>query len=809
MPMSDNESAVASPGAYAAFTPFQDSYTFEAEPSRLAAVEQLESRPLVTPFVSEYADPARAVSAETQELHDLLSELYDQELDELLGQIGDEAWNVVHERAAFSEETGGPARAEQLLEDWISPLRTHAEAMVDSVAEALSAGDPASMSETELDTLFERVEPRGTGLEPLFEEFLGSLGKKLKKYAKGALKIAKKGLALLPVGLLIAKLKPFLRPLLDRVLQYAIDKLPADLRPVARQLADRIFGTPAPAPDAAATATPAPATPAPDADAATAAIPDPAAIQQQFDLDMASLLFADETEHEAILTEALLEPARGDGYSIAEVHEARARFVDELERGVDPQQALEGFLPALLPIARTAITIVGRDRVVGLLARPLAKFIGRYAAPEIAGKLSQAIVDAGLRMVTLEVPSGPDVQRLAPQTIASTVEDTVRRLAELDVPTLEQPALFEAAVTEAFHQAAAENFPPALLLPELHEATAGGTWVAMPLNGTRKYYKKYTRVFDVEITPQIAASLKTFGGVTLTAFLKDRLHLTPPVRARVHLYQAMHGTSPGRIARLERGVPGLGKLGRHVTAQLHPLTMTAAGILLREPRLGRDVRGRYRSRRHRIAHGQRLYYLEIAGARPVPVTGGGRARAAAGRSSEVNVALDFQRDEYRVHTYLSEGDAQDIAAKLRARDTTAVLVGAKRIYEPGVAAVLGGGLEGKVKILAEVLTHEDSMGRALTRLPEPVRTRLVQKVVEWIGRGLAGFIPARSAEFIAAAEDPADGVTLVVTIASPPGATLVRRLLRGEAGAGAGGLDAGLQGDPKVTVKTVAGFRVD
>ena len=80
----------------------------------------------------------------------------------------------------------------------------------------------------------------------------------------------------------------------------------------------------------------------------------------------------------------------------------------------------------------------------------------------------------------------------------------------------------------------------------------------MPLGRRRKYYKKYTQVFDVEITPQIADALKTFGGTTLSAFLKDQLGVTPPVRARVHLYQAIPGTTLRRIAQLEQGVPGLG-----------------------------------------------------------------------------------------------------------------------------------------------------------------------------------------------------------------------------------------------------------
>ena len=118
------------------------------------------------------------------------------------------------------------------------------------------------------------------------------------------------------------------------------------------------------------------------------------------------------------------------------------------------------------------------------------------------------------------------MQQLAPEALTAAVEDTVRRIGELDETTFENPALLEAAVTEAFHEAAAENFPPQLLIPELHEATVTGTWVSMPLGGRRKYYKKYTRVFDVEITPQIAAALKTSGGATIGAFLKDHLRVS-------------------------------------------------------------------------------------------------------------------------------------------------------------------------------------------------------------------------------------------------------------------------------------------
>jgi hypothetical protein len=331
----------------------------------------------------------------------------------------------------------------------------------------------------------------------------------------------------------------------------------------------------------------------------------------------------------------------------------------------------------------------------------------------------------------------------------------------------------------------------------------------MPLGRRRKYYKKYTHVFDVEITPQMAASLRTTGGATIAAFLRDHLRVTPPVRARVHLYQATWGTTFARIARLERGVPGLGRATR-ASRLFHPLTVSAAGMLLHEPKLGRNVAGRFVSTHHRIAVGQRFYYLEIAGVRPVHVIDGSRVRVGTRRSSEVNVTLDFPKDEFRVFTYLSEADAQNIAGKLRRRDVTAVLVAAKRIYAAGVETALGGDIHRHVKILTEALPQEQFFGQVLKRLATHVKTHLIQKVVEWVGRGVADYAQARAAEFIAAADDPADGVTLVVTIANPPGAPLVRKLLRGDVGLGdVNDVRSVFKGDPRVSARAVSGFRFD
>ena len=84
----------------------------------------------------------------------------------------------------------------------------------------------------------------------------------------------------------------------------------------------------------------------------------------------------------------------------------------------------------------------------------------------------------------------------------------------------------------------------------------------------------------------------------------------------------------------------------------------------------------------RPAVGQRFYYLEIAGARA----------AKTRRSSEVNLTLDFPGDEVRTFIYLSEADAQEIAAKVRRRELTSVITLAKRVYATGVDTAIGGDL---------------------------------------------------------------------------------------------------------------------
>src|SRR5207237_9660072 len=125
--------------------------------------------------------------------------------------------------------------------------------------------------------------------------------------AKGAITVVKRCLAavskFLPLGWIFHRLKPLIRPLLQRVLQFALDRLPAPLRPIASKLAARLFGqigmgeAEVEAQAQAASET-----------GEALAHPDPDSIQREFDARVASLFFArDEADRETIPGEATME----------------------------------------------------------------------------------------------------------------------------------------------------------------------------------------------------------------------------------------------------------------------------------------------------------------------------------------------------------------------------------------------------------------------------------------------------------------------------------------------------------------------
>ncbi|WP_231561800.1 hypothetical protein [Nitrosococcus oceani] len=483
----------------------------------------------------------------------------------------------------------------------------------------------------------------------------------------------------------------------------------------------------------------------------------------------------------------------------------------ELEEGDDPTPLVENFIPAILPLVKLGIRFIGRPKLVNFLAKYVAKLIKRFVGRRYVRPLSKAIVDAGLRLINLEATE-EDARQAVGAAVAATVEDTLRQVAVLPDYVLDDEELLEGYVLEAFEQAATRNLPEVLpeeaylKRPDLRE-TKGlkATWILQPLRG-RKFYKKYSRILNAKLSPPKLRAVKTYGGIPLSEVLQEQLGLSPgvDVEARVHLYEMMSGAMLPQISKHEHNTPGLGMTANYAYSQLHPLTPEAAGILLGHPGLGRIMPPKYFANRRVTGIGQRFYYLEIPGVRlrMGPMAG---ANAMMRRCSEVKVILDFARQQLRVYHFLSETKAQDIAVKLRQRTPIGVvMISLKSGMEPGLKHALISGICGQVKIIHEAMLPQGARGPALMEVPQPIKESLLMKVTEWLGKGLSHYFREQPQSFIVATEDPAEGVTLAITLDNLPGLPALRDALKRKT-ISLRGMDFS-EAMPEIRVQTIPGY---
>lgn len=815
-------------------SPFPDQFmsfvSEESEPEEEQAV-YADSYEFDSPFptIYELESEEGIVDPETEEVMEFLDELYDEEFDEAVYELINEAEDLYQDR--FESEYQGNLvaqrlEAERMLEAHFAPLVTEIETYLDGMADEVEKLDFDTMSEAEIEAFIEQYETQ-TDLVPAPEYFWGKAKKWLKRKAKKALKKAKKlakrgWKAAKRYGKKLAmralrKLKRLVKPLLKKVLQRAMNKIPEKYRPLAQTLAEKLGLTK-------------------EANAEgfleeeDETIQDISEIQREFDEQIANLLFAEsEEEQDAAIAEYIQESEQIVAEDpLGDLDRARAQFIqqlDQLEEDQDPTLLVENLAPAVIAAAKLGIRLIGRPKVVRFLAKYLGrllwKLIKKFLGARKAGKfkpfvspLSYAMVDAGMRLINLETTPEAEAEA-AEAAILSMVEDTIRQVAALPEQILDNEELLEGYVMEAFEKAATGNLPPLLTeavyeqRPELRETTGlKGTWVMQPLaSGNHYKYKKYTRIFDIKISPHTARAVKVCCGTPLMVFLRDRLGLAPgkTIQARVHLYEAIPGTSLSQISKQEKHVPGLGM--RSAYSHLHPLTPEAAGMLLGYPGLGRKMPSKYLDHRPIAAVGQRFYYLEIPEARSqmMMMPSG---MSVARHSSTVYLTLNFPADQIRALIYLSEAQAQAMAMKLRqGAPMGMVMASLKYILEDKLPTALSGNICGHVKIIHGAVTPKQSRGAVLKLLPQIVRENLIQKLREWLGLYLSKHLQERGQEFIKATENLADGVTLGVTFKNPPGLAILRKALRGEpVSLYSMGFSEGM---PDVQIRSFAGYYHD
>lgn len=776
-------------------------YDAGAHSAPTATATREQGYALESPFLGEFAANGGpgVNTAHAAAFAELMESLRDEEFGESLARVADEA-SALAESPAYEGESSDRQRSRQAQAAgaYLDRLATQSESALQRLLNETEGKDLGAMSEDALHEYLEGLTPIAGGGDPVSEQFLGGLLKKARKAIGGAVKLAKRGLSavanVLPHTWILKRLLGLVRPLLKRVLRLAIDRLPVAIRPLARQLAARFLG---------AAATEAESESEEESGEATTA--DARLLATEFDTMVAGLTVDGEDFDRHANMEAMLEDRQSTGArdALRDLDRSRNVFVSQLSRmqeGEDPTPAVEQFVPAILAALKLGVNIIGRQKIVRLLSKHMSSLIRPYLGQENANRLSPALVDAGLRLVNLESESDTAAYaRVASETLASTVEDTVSQLVQtLPADEWESESMLEAYTRDALETAVAANFPDDTVRSELHEANeVKGVW-RRP-RGQR--YKKYTRVPSVVLTPQIARAIPSFRGVPLRSILRDRFGLVGPIRVHVHLYEAVAGTTPGAITRAE-ALPGgpestaatpsaAAPAGASAPAapaadttmdqttpaptdsEFHPLTEAAAGLLLREPGLGRNVDDRFLETPNALAVGQRLFRLSIATARG--------AAQQRGRIRRIRARLDIKRGEATVLIYLSETAAQEIAQAMRRSAPAGVVLNMLRRAFESQARAQSEGPSDMVQVSSESLAEDSEtvsrrVGRALGR-------RLRHAVVRAGIRALAGELDRRYAqfttEFDGAANAPADGVTIRVALRGVPWLAAVRRIASG------------------------------
>lgn len=762
----------------ARFTPI-DAPAAPGEPAPGRSTDRLGFLPW-TENESPFAESPSVVgfgSEVDSELLEVVGQFRDEEFDEAVANLVDEVQERIGER--FEGEAGLSEHRERLADAHLAPIGFEAEQYVDKLATGLAGMDVGSLTEQQLDEVLAGFDVATPSLSPAGEEFLSKWVKKAKNVVSTVVSTAKKvGAKVLGpvVEAALKRLRKLVNPMLKRVLAFAIGKLPTNLQPAARTVAGKLGFEAEVAVESfleGVAFSPAVRT-------------DPIALAESFDFALAEIV----TGGAAGVTAELESFGAGDyeeeGGSSDELEilgQARAQLlaqVDSARGGEDLAPAIEQFVPALLGALRIGIRLAGRPRVVGFLAKAVAALIGKWVGPQLAKPLSSAIVDTGLRLATLEsAEPGAGEDEGGPAVLAATIEDTVRRFAENEEFVFEDEDLAQLALAEAFDEAVAANFPAQFVRPDLRLAPSlGGSFVPKQPR-SRSSYRKFSRIPEIEITPQIAAAVRVRSGTTLGAAMRAA-GLPVPGNYRIHVFQSVPGTTLRRVAQVERRLPGLGRGGAR---RIWPLSPEAAATLLREPRLGTRVPGMYQRSSHRIAAGQRFFYLEpTGGTRATALAGAAGAGAAALGADGVTqgwMHVDLVRSQVKIALYLSEAEAQATAAAIRqGRGIPALLKALSTAYD-GVSRSFGDGT-GRVVIVKELEEGEEFLGAVTRRLAPQATDLLKDKLRAWAMTMLAQWARGSGHEFERATADPKSGVTVTLQLTAVPGLGTIRRAINGQ-----------------------------
>lgn len=766
-----------------------------------------------------------------------LDEMEDDEFTEALVDLQNEVERYAHEQLYSGNGVEGEldaVRQEELLQNFLQPLTVASENFAEQLSREFAQHDAETLTDEQIDEIFSRHAAQHELGNPAQEYFFKRLRKRFKRVVNRVRKVVRKVKSVVkkfsPVHMILKRLGKMVRPLLGKLIRRVINRLPGVLQAPARRLAQR-FGIPAGGPqrefyddelydgelyddelyddefydDELASGE---SFELVNSAALPAAAPETELLVRELNLRLTEQLFAS-TEQEA---NAALEAYQDDSADRkaaadqARLEAARERFVQAVGTARTAEEIrphVEEFVGTVLMVIKTGIRLIGRKKVINFVAGIFTKMIARLIGPQAAQPLARAIVEKGFDLLNLEVQEQQE-SRIAGETIAQVLEELTMQVATFNNEVLENNELLEQEVYEQFTQLVATNLPSQMVKEEFRESETSTAWALLPVSG-KKRYKKYGRVLDLSLPYEKIRGLRTFGGQYLQSFLRHRhsVQRGQQVRVKVHIFEAIRGTTLSHISLLEKGTRGLGSARRSAWSQIHPLTPRVAGQLLGNPALGRQVADRWLRSRHRIQVRQRFYYLEVLGTgtrpggsgvghgniphKPLPVTPRFPSAHPPVRKDEAMVKLDFTRSTMTLALMMTEEKAAEITRRLRANDYGGAAMTFRTSIRDALNNILLKHAGRQVKVVMETseeLYLEEHFGGFLRRLGRKagnflknqvnkIVQRLMKKLVALSETGLNNHLKRLRADFIKAQEDGAQGVTLHLVFIDMPGMALL------------------------------------
>lgn len=744
----------------------------------------------------------RSEDPRAEQFVQMMDELYDEEFEEAIDDLLNEAEDIRQSGVESDNYIDYEHRQHSLTQQYYAPLNREIEQLFNKLIHEGELVDKGEKSLEELESFMDLYSYETRDLTDIQDHWLGGL----KKWAKKAVGAVKKGVNVVKKGAkAVGKLasKFGLKFIFDRIKSIAlkflkglmakgINLLPQQYRGLAQGIAQKIL--PKNLIQASAVNTPS------TNGAASQSVPDSAepepepAESAQEELNAAfSYLLTSENELEWELLEREMNTDTTVMSSPADMLSAsREQFINqigEVEEGEDIEPKVEQFVQVVLTGLKFALPIVGRQRVMNWLSSIIAKLITKFVGKENATLLSKKMVETGFRMLNLET-APEEAAQIGAGAVAAAVEGTVQQLENFPAYVMDDKQLFERYVVEAFEQAAAANFPDVLdeavyqKHPWLRESNRKSLlWKFNKIKrrdhrGNGIKVKQLNEVIETQLTPYIAEEIRTYGGIPLATFLRDRMGVTVnnTIPVRVHLFEALPGSRLYDLAKQSTGMQGIGATPSEAQMQYHPLTSIAAGLLMGEPGLG--CRKKRCLNHSRNAAGHRYYYLEIPGAHPqyFPAPAG---RPVLRRVTGLKGKLDFPANEIRLNLFLGEADAQAIATHLRRNQPETAHLLMMMTLDEGLKSLFTYGEYGDLKIVHPNVIPGKRSGLAMEKIPPVITNALRDFLKNEVGKKLITYLRDKPDEFVQAAEHYSDGVTISSMLLSPPDFSVLRQMLTG------------------------------